>query len=400
MKKILLLLWALLVLQLAGCEKDAAATGTTSAGAEPIVAYSLPVPPEDRNQSFLHYAFVETVDGYYFENNQVIYFCPRDQLKCVPLCCKPNCEHKDDDCNARGYGLGYYDGSLYTVRPSFGDDLHFELLKVNADGTGCEVVKTMENLEGYSFSFTTHHGKAFFVYGPDGNMPLEEQKTRLVVMDLLDYSLTEPAADYLQTAILPDINSYYEDKLYLNEAYDENWTYRPDKEKLIELDAVTGRARTVYSGCASAIYVTDSVLYFMEPDSKAVTDMFGVEMIEGNPGFREVNLETGAVKDCGPVADGALYATYDENYIYVRSAPRNEGRDQTVYIYSRDYKLVDQLELTDGLEIFNITSDRVFFYKWNGSNRSVTCCLEKAKIGSGSLTLDPVEFVAAGRAAG
>ena len=164
--------------------------------------------------------------------------------------------------------------------------------------------------------------------------------------------------------------------------------YDPYKEQLIELDASTEEARIVLPQFMNALYVTDSTLYYFEPDLTSL-DYRAASL---TPGFREYDVESGTVKDCGlPVAD-ALWVRYDEEYIYVLGFPKDNGEEKTLYILSRNYELLDQTELKNGLQIYAIASDRIYFFR-RGANAPISCYIEKSQIGSHNLTLPSIETV-------
>ncbi len=97
-----------------------------------------------------------------------------------------------------------------------------------------------------------------------------------------------------------------------------------------------------------------------------------------------------------PVED-IVSADYDEDYIYAFGLPHDS--DRSLYILSRNYELVDQIELKQGQFVFAVTSDRIFL----SDTRPDTCIswyLDKSQIGSHALTPCPVETVSGGRKLG
>ena len=258
---------------------------------------------------------------------------------------------------------------------------------MNPDGTNHHVVATVDDgeLERVGFSFVFHHGKLFIQGYADYDLPPEQQKDRLIVIDLSDYSKIEPAADFLCTASLPDFFLYYKDKLYGMGTADKRIDYTREDLKLIEMDAVTGEIRMPIPGYVTGLYVTDSTWYYFEPDLHALDDQ--CEKTEA--GFWEYDTKTGSVKSCGMPLEDIQSAHYDEEYIYARSLPSSVDGNRTLYFLSRDYRLVDQLKMTDGLTLVAATSDRIFFAPYTSG--FITCYLDKSQIGSGELTLVPIE---------
>lgn len=400
MKKTILLFCVVFALLLAGCGNtpETSEPGTALSAAPGEAAFSLRVAPEDRNQAFAVTSFVETEDGYYYgrENHEMggemIYFCPRGGKAFYPLCSKPNCKHNDQNCNAYGGELfGYYDGALYAVSTAPSVDV----VKMKLDGTDHETVASLEfrkDIPNLSYSYSFHHGKLFL----QGTAPYDaaEQEHHLIVLDLKDLSLT----DFRQALAVPHYSIFYKDKAYGSTEptaiYDKTLgevTGWLNDEKLVELDALTGEQRVLSPESAGGLYATDTTLYYFENDLSIWNEAWGTTYEKTTPGFRELDLETGAVKDCGLPAADIFRAKYDEDFIYAQSY-NEDGADRTLYFISRDYKLVDQMELKSGVELAAVTSDRIFF-RGSSVTAPISCYLDKTQIGSGELTLVPVETI-------
>lgn len=370
---------------------EAQVAETRAQASVPPAPVELKVAPEDRNQAWGYPSFVETADGYYFAKytgqKDMICYCPRGGDTFYPLCSKPNCSHADEDCNASFNGwFGYYEGAIYATDYTASQD--FVLIKMNLDGTDHQVVATLSHNEwdcGYSCTF--HHGKLYLKYTGSVDLPFEEQQDHLVAVDLSDYSQKEIATEYLQTARLPDFFLYYKDKLYGTGSGDKNPNAGISDYKLIELDAVTGQTRVLLSKDIGSAYVTDTKLYYFEADLSYLSARLGEQIEKSEPGFRELDLNSGAIKDCGLPVEDIKWACYDEDYIYAG----NRADKQTIYFLSRDYKLVDQIELPWKGPKPIVTSDRVFFM--SSSISPITHYLEKSEIGSHKLTLIPIETV-------
>lgn len=177
--------------------------------------------------------------------------------------------------------------------------------------------------------------------------------------------------------------------MYLLGTGDRSQTYEnydPYKEKLIEVDAVTGEAGVVLPRSINGLYVTDSTWYFFEPDR--TSRGYKAENVE--PGFREYDPESGTIQDKGLPTEDILNAFYDEDFIYAGGFPRNNDRDQTLYFLSRDYKLLDRIDLSD-IFLYAVASDRVYFYE--GRDLIISHYIDKSQIGSGELTLVPIKTV-------
>lgn len=405
MKTSLRLCCALLALLLAACGTVPEAAGTVPTGtgdSNPPEAYVLRLNPEDQNTTVQNSnSFVETDEGYYAVWSKetaigpisLISFCPRGEDVFRPLCSKPNCRHEDEDCNAFCYGdFGYYADALYSIGTYSAGGL--ALVKRNMDGTDHVEVAQVDISKlhpdtGYIFRF--HHGKLFVNCRASLYLPLEQQENHLLVIDLTDYTQSEPAADFLSKTSDFSFSQFYKDKLYCFAVPEKTIDFGVNDLKLVELDAVTGEARIPFSRNPGSIYATDSTLYFFEEDASYLSSILEVEIEQPEgPGFRELDLQSGAIKECGMPVEDALWAAYDEDFIYAGNYYFDE-EDRTLYFLSRDYELVDQIDLKNGLNMAVAASDRIFFYDQNTGN--INYYLDKSQIGSHALELIPVEMV-------
>lgn len=408
MKKLVVLLCVVITLLLAGCGRDTDNTGTTAPSqSDGSTPYVVQVPPEDRNQAFFGESFVETPEGYYHGVDRsmetFIYFCPRGEATFYPLCSKPNCAHNDRNCNAfAGRVFGYYDGALYGAEMGF---THIDVVKMNLDGTDHQKLTSLDisdavNNGGVVYVF--HHGKLYVWTTPMD----EDDKSILTVLNLSDCSRT----DYALESNVFRYESFYKDKLYgmknlsLSPEELEAWQANPNagyEREMVEVDAAAGTERTVASvqspGFLSAYY-SDSTMYAYKWEGSDYSDIDPKKL---QAGFLEIDLTSGAVRDCGTPVDDIDWIACDEDYIYAHSFYRREdgsctedeeeGVQYTLYLLSRDYQLVDQIELASNIGIVAVTSDRIFFNQNYGA--TISYYLDKAQIGSHELKLLPVETI-------
>lgn len=323
--------------------------------------------PEDRLQANLRDHFFETEDGCYYQCGEYIYFIPRGGDTSYPLCGKPNCTHDDENCNAWcGAAFGYYNKSLYAVSP--GETARqYDIVKMNLDGTEHEVVAQIEQSSNGTAMFFFHHGLLYF-YLNDGSvntMP-EEQADSVIIMDLSDFSCTQPFEAYFSEGNRCVPLHFFEKKYY---GYSDSYREPDAKHYIVELNAEAGEARELVEVQIGIAYATQTTYYYLEPDS----------------GFRELDLASGELKDCGLPVEDAWWAAYDEEYIYLMGHARNGGKEHTLSILTRDYVLLDQIELTQGIYYHYVSTDRIYFAK--NFTEQLTHYINKADIGSGELEL-------------
>jgi hypothetical protein len=395
MKKVAILLCALVLLRLlVGCGILSESSETSPGESNETVTYQLKITPEDRSQSIIWPSFVETPEGYYYRWDNLAYFCPRGGSAFYPLCSKPNCQHKDRNCNAWCGVFGYYDGALYAAETI--ENNKISLVRMNLDGTGHQVVATLDSPapRSSSYSFTFHHGKLYIAAYASQDLPLEEQEDHLIVVDLSNFSQKEPLAEFLDTAKLPSVlSNFYQDKLYGCGTGENRKPETENDYKLLELDAAMGTARSLVPGHIDRLYVTDTTLFYFEKNNRVFNAVNGTDYAEGDPGFRELDLRTGEIKDCGLPLEDIYWAFFDEDYVYAFSPKPNDGSDYTFYFLSRDYKLLDQISLKNSQTVYAATSDRIFL-SGNGSKRTpISYYIDKAQIGSHNLKLISIETV-------
>ncbi|MBQ1409753.1 MAG: hypothetical protein IIY94_00540 [Oscillospiraceae bacterium] len=386
MKKATFLLLAIFVLLLAGCEKDPEGNARTSEDTTATAApYVLQLDPADRSQSIRCLNFVETNEGCYYGWQKsmnggngwgdFIYFCPRGEATWYPLCNKPNCQHKDKNCNAYigGY-FGYYDGALYTTDDRMGS---IDVVKMNLDGTDHQVVANVKLKQRGGYEWMFHHGK-FLLRSNNFNFQIEEMPDYLIILDLADGSQTEPLDEYLQTEKLPTFfDYYYKEKVF---GYGQN-----NDPSLTEFDMATGEIKKRDIGNITGFYATDSILYYYLPKENEVDG----KKLEA--GFWEYDLESETAKYCGLPAEDIAWISYDEDYIYAGTSV-NPEEDEVLYILSRDYKVIDRIELEKGCNYAAAASDRLYFAT-NNLTKLENYYVDKSQIGSGNLQLIPMDVV-------
>ena len=397
MKRLIFLLFTLSLFLFSACGKapgdSAGHTGTT----DTLDSTRFTLHPEDHNQHNFVTSFVETQEGYFYGHTEgefgsssrsLIYFCSRGEDTFVPLCGKPNCSHHDENCNAwfgdgQAECFGYYNGALYAA--AFDWDKYL-VYRINLDGTGHERVAEVDlsKLDEYSSVPAFHHGKLIVCCEAPQTLPAEEREDHVIVMDLSDYSQKEIGMDYLQEARLPGpLRWFYKDKAYELATGDKRLDHAASEKKLTELDLTTGEVREALQRPVTGLYMTDATWYFFERDLSRSDP----KSEETAPGFREYDVASGSIKECGLPVEDIIAAYYDDNYIYACGDYKNDT--YSLYILSRDYKLLNTIELREDMDVVAIASDRVYFFENYSFNFDFY--LDKSEIGSHNLELKPVK---------
>ena len=345
--------------------------------------------PEMYNQSATG-DYIETEDAiyYYDKMRQRICFSVDNGSHFYPLCSKANCTHSDENCTASGKGVAFFEGSLYTIR--FDDMANlFRVVRISLDGTDQGEIQTIPFPGGGSFEYSYHNGKVFISFSPSYiSKPLEELRQRVFMIDLRSGEITEPLQELLKDGLRISSFRFYEN---IMAAYTEG-TYVSsglDEARALYIDMDTWNVREYMKGVGKSVYyMDDSKLYFVV--ANAVYFEKGNMHIEKtsdlDEGFYEVDIRTGEIVKCLTTED-VYRARYDEDYIYVTSYPRDkDGQQHTLYIYNRDYELLEQKEL-DRYEYFVFaSSDRLFFAREYDFSK-IYNYMEKSDIGSGNMPI-------------
>ena len=397
----ILLCAALLLLLLAGCKSVPEAETLPESGG--VVDDAAQISLVEQMVTLLS-SCLDTQEGFYCGLGSLLYFCPKNGDRFVPLCGKANCKHNDANCNAAidsWATLGYYDGGIYSIEQTCSDFFDFNVVKRNLDGTDHKTIATVKSFEygfqpesgGISWQTDLYRGKAYItLYTPWGTPG--EHLYHMSVVNLADGSQTEFGAELFRNGGM-EHPSFRNGKMYGFAVHNVDLETGKEDRTLMEVDLETGAATEIPIP-TEKIYgqelVTDSTVYYMERES--------ADEAPSRLRFKEYDRVSGAIKDYeSPVeitTDNIV--RFADDFIYVlpdmfREKPGN------LYFLSRDYKLVDQIELRENLECIAATKDRVYF-----TDRSVdpeakadvyVYYLEKSQIGSHSLKLEKLPMLVA-----
>ena len=372
MKRSILIIILCLLLCSCGAEQSATTGTESTAMAEPSAAMTVegvrtlhPGATEKAAllpQSNTMTDFRETDEADYFLYENLLYVRPLGTNRFYPLCSKPNCLHNSPDCNAwAGIAFGWWNGALYGVTMDAG----MQLVQIAPDGSDHTVLANISAGNYCRF----HDGTLYAFVLPDESLPLEQQRSRLVMTDLETLAQTEP----FETALEGGARFALSDRFYGGKLYSTmEW---PDEKLqqssiwLTELDPAGGTVRRLVEHLGPW-YCENDILYYFEPDT----------------GFTEYHLKTGeAVSYAAPVSDG-WYALYDAEYIYLVSQDQGDDLTHMLYLLSRDYRELDRIPLENGFMPAYISSAELFFT----ADGFLTKVMDKSQIGSGELELLPL----------
>lgn len=328
--------------------------------------------------------YLTTEQAVYHRENNLLTFCPAGDTRFYPLCGKPNCDHTTPDCNAwldGGNGLGCHRGRLYTVVNSDGYEHMAKLVSLAPNGEDRRDELELEGIRGTDGSirgatyYRFHENRLIVCFDPDWDAPYEEQRGAIRIVDLETLKVTEPFGELMARHAWVQIDfKAAESCLYANvelpqsDGSTELW--------MLELNMDTGETRELFpSENVFNWYAQGNTLYFVE-DQKC---------------FSEYDLTTGTKRTI-PLPVDELRSAVRTDDLIVATGKRSEDRtEMNVYFLDRDYRLLDQLRLTDGLVPCYYGKNRILFINTHGGEDfTPTHYLARSAIGSGMLELQPL----------
>ena len=380
----LLLLSSVLVLLLFGC-----ATAPENGASSPTGETASPAAGSWRSQDAPGVFFVEMELGCYNLDNGMLYFAPAGSTVFQLLCSRPDCTHKDENCNAyAGEGFTYFDGSLYAVcdaRDENGSPT-FQAVKISPDGSGHQVTGLFETVtypDGSTSGPSTLILCGKYAYytiltNQPGKSGYESHIFRLDVTTGESRELPVSAESALcANASMSQFDGskwYFTGGKFLEDGNTEN------KLVCVDMEAGTYTPLTEATGQRFFRYAAeDGTIFHYQPCK----------------GFFEFDPETGEDLCMLSLTEEGAYegswAHYDSDYIYCTEVNTDGGR--AVQIYDRSYALADQIEISSGLHYITATRDYVFFgsYSSEGMGGTPRAFLRKSDIGTGNLELISID---------
>lgn len=319
----------------------------------------------------------------FFNNGQLTFLEPTLSSPIAPLCAKPGCDHKTEDCTSRLNASGIYayeDKLYYILWNTAGNTL--ELYSSDMYGAGRKKVSTLNISTGSNFSYEHNIGNGFAVVNLC-NWKVDSQTQTLYLVHLA-------SADETPT-ILFDV-AYTEAEMHDGIAptgVDRIWTWD------------NGVLFNVFNG-------DNYTLYGYNDESKEVSPLVENWAWNGNLAIQEdtlywyipgqslyaTQLSTGEdsmfTGDLPQSLDTIYYTFFDDQYIYLVSP---DGSDQTeVYDYTGKLMQKMPFDAENRTLMFALpTPDYVFFYDFDADTCEPVCYLEKSAIANGTAEYIPLE---------
>ena len=383
MKLIAILL--LLCCLLSGCVTSPQQTGSISTSTEtlpadprdttptdpsPAIDPSLPR-PQDRG-----FNFVETEDAYYYLFNQMVYVSQKDEPSFYYLCGKPDCPHDGPDCNAfADMALGYWNGKLYGVDLSGDDEQRdWRIFSMNLDGSehrrvaNIELLVSKNGLKGGDYGEFWFYG-GFVYYKID---PFTEEDGGAFVRTNLETGESELLfEDYFRPdrGLFPVV-SFSGELLYFTGWEGATRDVNQRAYSLYRYDLRDGTLERLCDWTLDYWIMEDGVVYTYRRADGA---------------FYEYDLKTGELRQAAKPDLGLGAAYYDRDYIYLKCWNWEDAGVNELYIFDREYRLIDHIHLKPGEDYLYRARDKLFFSSLPSGQ--ITGMIPASEIGSGHMEI-------------
>lgn len=329
----------ILMMLLQGCKKEEAASGFTA--------------DLNTSQSAKGF-FVETENGYYYNDGSFFYYSDKDNVDFQKLCNKLECAHRDENCNAWSYKTSkvhFLNGRLifsYQEETADGDNL--VVASKRPDGTNTKILVRIELPMPRIFLDGAMH-RNWYAYNIQ---TYDKDKGKTVsTLYLLDLKQPKKAPKVIMEEVLDDsmkngamyVNSFVDHSMYFSyQGIDYRYNIESDELLKIQDDTRDEKGK----------YYTAETIYKMDMEN----NLYEVAV--------ETNEKVALAKDdevFGPFFSDGTYL-YRLNYSYGDVIIPEE--DNGIYIYDMEGNRILYVKYsipTDNLVYFVATEERVFVFR-------------------------------------
>ena len=393
MKKSIITIIIICLILLSSCSKENNNTETDSGFLVEPEAFRY----QDNIEGFFETEYGEYAFNYLPENEK-IYFSESGKHEFYLLCNKPDCSHRDENCNAYGgIAVGYYNDHIYNVYLNESKGI-FMLSRMNMDGTGHEEIMELPKIEdkitGASTSSASTDSLLFnegYLYMIDeDNLSSKNDTTDVIYKINLDTKeisslFADCFKDYRYVKSKMFGNTFY---MVIDDKDPENKyeTTRTHSCHLVKADTDTGEFSIIINDWPWIGGIPpverDGILYYHRPG-------IGYCEYDLTSGQETVKLE----------ADLYLSQTsYTDKYIFAREKPNIPGTDMrgvvdnwVFKVYNYDYECLNTLEKGSFVKFptFLYTARDVLYFS-SMSDHTITHYAEISKVGTDDFQLIPV----------
>ena len=371
MKKILMIMLAVVVLALASCTNNASNENSLADNSVFTIG-------EDDQPFYTSRTAIKLSngEGYYFWHINRLYYYDKITKSCVIVCSKPDCEHKDyelngenNSCNAylpsdeyyfeKGYA--YYNGSIYVLGQSSKDEYTVSLNRISSDGAVREEICEMFTISDWNDigEFTVHRGYAFC------SLRTSENTSSFYSVNISDKSVSIVCEIKGYAAEIDRMVGYgkymYFSKSYAEDKELENWN-----GKICRFDIETGKIDELLNNLGYFCVLNDNVYYINYGKYKKIyvynTKDKTTSELADTPGDSKIILTDG---------ENLYISNFDNETI--------EKKNIKIFIMSSNGELMDEVSVPS-CQLFEGGDNDFMFIE---TNEGSTQAFDKSQIGTG-----------------
>lgn len=296
--------------------------------------------------------------GYYLENEGLLYYLEPESGRMIPVCSKPNCQHKDDNCNAwiNSSMLTIYEDTLYFANgDGFGQGLR--LFSMNPDGTGRKQIQELETplkSDNATITFMSTASPILYngmVYFKDGDrictakLGQDVSEAKVLMQESREGVQESHWKFWADEDTVYAMHRTLTTEGYVDTLYRLNDT---DAEKLWNSKILLelGAEEIILDGNAQW-YINSGVLYYYTSGGQVwKVELNGSDNDDSSGAAKLLQCTTPLIKDTDAGSGGT--GLFSKDFIFVLNNPKESN---TVSVYDYSGKLLQKLDLS---EIFNL----------------------------------------------
>ena len=325
-----------------------------------------------------HSPLAKSDTGYYVHDGNFLYFSGKDNINFIPLCAKPECPHRDSNCNGfigeTTLGSGniiYNDGYIYALASTdIESDIYEYLWKISKDGTSKEKI----DLGNCNTMPEIHRG---YIYYSVETTDLETDESLTVKNLLYKKSLDGKDSELIYQSSSPIVNILlFDDYLYFESSGDYFYKNINNDD---ECQLMTPPDNCKY---LVGLFFYNNKLLFSSYDVDNNWMVYSANLDYSNV-KKEIDM-TGKSNLIG--SDG--YFIYEDNYMNKETRGENP-KDRKLVIYDGDFNKIDEVGLGQSGTFLNGYGDDKYFFVTMGNEMYY---FEKSQIGTGKIETKTFQF--------
>lgn len=284
---------------------------------------------------------VKTNDGYYFINDNRLYFFDKYSHESTIACSKINCEHNDDRCTAffSTFGffpiqLSYYDNALYLLgwETENSNIYNNYIYQISTENFKRKKAVYIGNSNGLSKTvFLIHRGYAYYTVGSNTMKETTATLYRKQLGNINKNDTGEVAFEYTGIgAQIQDISAYA-NNIYISFSSYENKNGDGYKTSFSSVDIHTLQEKCIFDNSTFATYADSNYVYY-EKDENTVNRL-------------DINTDE---EEFFCNIKGPCYISADSNYVYFDNLQsiyidKIDESDRRIFVYDKSGKYITEI---------------------------------------------------------